>query len=81
MHLSCFLLFCFATDLLAHTFSSIVSQCLSESCGGSHLSRSIFSNSAKRYCEGKILAYKENKLCHISILYIKNISEEYFLGI
>ena len=28
--------------------------------------------------EGKILAYKKNKLCLISILYIKNINEECF---
>ena len=27
-------------------------------------------------CEGKILAYKKNKLCLISILYIKNTNEE-----
>ena len=27
-------------------------------------------------CEGKILAYKKNKVCLISILYIKNINEE-----
>ena len=26
-------------------------------------------------CEGKILAYKKNKLCLISILYIKNTNE------
>ena len=32
-------------------------------------------------CEGKILAYKKNKLCLISILYIKNTNEECFLGI
>ena len=31
-------------------------------------------------CEGKILAYKKNKLCFISILYIKNIKEECFIG-
>ena len=31
-------------------------------------------------CEGKILAYKKSKLCLISILYIKNINEEYFIG-
>ena len=31
-------------------------------------------------CEGKILAYKKNKLCLISILYIKNINEECFIG-
>ena len=31
-------------------------------------------------CEGKILAYKKNKLCLISILYIKNIKEECFTG-
>ena len=28
----------------------------------------------------KILAYKKNKLYLISILYIKNINEEYFFG-
>ena len=32
-------------------------------------------------CEGKIFAYKKNKLCLISILSIKNINEECFLGI
>ena len=32
-------------------------------------------------CEGKISAYKKNRLCLISILYIKNINEECFLGI
>ena len=31
-------------------------------------------------CEGKILANKKNKLCLISILYIKNINKECFLG-
>ena len=31
-------------------------------------------------CEGKILAYKKNKLCLISILSIKNINEECFIG-
>ena len=31
-------------------------------------------------CERKILAYKTNKLCLISILYIKNINEECFIG-
>ena len=30
---------------------------------------------------GKILAYKKNKLYPISILYIKNINEECFIGI
>ena len=29
---------------------------------------------------GKILAYKKNKLCLISILYIKNINKECFIG-
>ena len=29
--------------------------------------------------EGKILAYKKNKLCLISILCIKNINEECFI--
>ena len=33
------------------------------------------------FSEGKILAYKKNKLCHISILYIKNTNEECFIGI
>ena len=28
----------------------------------------------------KILAYKKNKLCLISILYIKNTNEECFIG-
>ena len=32
-------------------------------------------------CERKILAYKKNKLCLISILYIKNTNEERFIGI
>ena len=32
-------------------------------------------------CEGKILAYKKNRLCLISILYIKNTNEECFIGI
>ena len=32
-------------------------------------------------CEGKILADKKNKLCHISILYVKNTNEECFIGI
>ena len=32
-------------------------------------------------CEGKILAYKKNKLCLISILYIMNTDEECFIGI
>ena len=32
-------------------------------------------------CEGKILAYKKNKLCLISILYVKNTNEECFIGI
>ena len=31
-------------------------------------------------CEGKMLGYKKNKLCLISVLYIKNINEECFLG-
>ena len=31
-------------------------------------------------CEWKILAYKKNKLCLISILYIKNTNEECFIG-
>ena len=31
-------------------------------------------------CEGQILAFKKNKLCLISILYIKNINEECFIG-
>ena len=31
--------------------------------------------------EGKILAYKKNKLCLSSILYIKNTNEECFIGI
>ena len=30
-------------------------------------------------CEGKILAYKKNKLCLISIDYIKNTNEECFI--
>ena len=40
-----------------------------------------------RYSEGKILAYKKNKLCLISILYIKNTNDikttndECFIGI
>ena len=32
-------------------------------------------------CEGKVLAYKKNKLCFISILYLKNTNEECFIGI
>ena len=32
-------------------------------------------------CERKILAYKKNKLCIISILYTKNANEECFIGI
>ena len=32
-------------------------------------------------CEGEILAYKKNKLCLISILYIKNTNEECFIRI
>ena len=30
--------------------------------------------------EGKILAYKKNKLCLNSILYINNINEDCFIG-
>ena len=32
-------------------------------------------------CEGKILAYKKNKLCLISIICIKNTNEECFIRI
>ena len=32
-------------------------------------------------CERKILTYKKNKLCLISILYIKNTNGECFIGI
>ena len=32
-------------------------------------------------CEGKVLAYKKNKLCLISILYTKNTNEECFIRI
>ena len=32
-------------------------------------------------CEGKILAYKKNTLCLISILYITNTNEECLIGI
>ena len=32
-------------------------------------------------CEGKILAYKKNKLCRFSILYIKNINKECFIWV
>ena len=32
-------------------------------------------------CEQEILAYEKNKLCLISVLYIKNINEECFIGI
>ena len=32
-------------------------------------------------CEGKVLAYKKNKLCLISILYTKNTNEECFTRI
>ena len=45
------------------------------------VSVSLWSPNKDSNCEGKILVYKKNKLCHISILYIKNISEECFLGI
>ena len=33
------------------------------------------------YGERKIIAYKKNKLCLLSILYIKNTNKEYFIRI
>ena len=44
-------------------------------------SMSLGSPNKASNCEGKILAYKKNKLCLISILYIKNINKQCFLGI
>ena len=31
-------------------------------------------------CEGKIFAFKKNKLCLVSVLYINNINLECFIG-
>ena len=47
-----------------------------------HSSKSISLESPHKgsNCEGKILAQKKNKVCVISILYIKNINEERFIG-
>ena len=47
----------------------------------SHFTKSVCLGSPNKgsNCEGKILAHKKNKLCLISILYIKNTTEECFI--
>ena len=41
---------------------------------------SFWSSNKSSNCDGKILAYKKNKLCLISILSVKNINEECLLS-
>jgi len=48
-----------------------------------HFAKSVYLGSPNKgsNCEGIILAYKKNKLCLISILYINNVNEECSSGI